>query len=66
MASKKPWSSPADVFLSVFLKDVVYKNQPITLVELKSEIEMAIRSVDDMLRNVFKNLLRRMNTMFRY
>ncbi len=39
-----------------------YTNQSSTLVELKTEIEMAIRSIDEnMLRNVFENLLRRMN-----
>ncbi len=60
--------STADFFLWGFLRDVVYENQPTTLVELKAEIKMAIRSADEnMLQNVFKNLLRPTNEhMLRY
>ncbi len=62
MASKKPDLSQR-IFLWGFLKYVMYKNQHTTLVELKTEIERVIRSIDEnMLQNVFKNLLRRMNT----
>ncbi len=47
------------------MKDVVYKNQLATLMELQTEIEMAIRSIDEnMLQNVFKSLLRKMNACF--
>ncbi len=42
----------------MFLKDVVYKNWSTTLTELKTEIEMAIRSIDEnMLPNILKNRL---------
>ncbi len=55
---RSPDQDPRD-FLWGFLKDIMYKNLPTTLVELKIEIEMATRSMDkNMLRNVFKNLLR--------
>ncbi len=40
----------------------MYKNQPTISVELKTEIQIAIRSIDEnMLPNVFKNILRRLN-----
>ncbi len=61
-APRSPDLSPADFFLWGLLKDVVHKNQPTILEELPTDIEMAIHSTDEnMLRNAFENLLRRMN-----
>ncbi len=59
LAPRRPDLSPADFFSSLL---EACKNQPTILVVLKTEIEMAIRSIDEnMLRNVFQNLLNQMN-----
>ncbi len=49
---KSPDLNPVDFLLRDSLKDVVYKNQPTTLMELKIEIlEMTVCNIDE---NVMK------------
>ncbi len=54
--------SPGDFFIGC-LKNNVLRNHPITMEELKTEIENTVRTVNEnMVHGVFKNLIRCLNT----
>ena len=56
-----PALSPADFFLWGYLKDRVYKTNPRTIGELKSNIQTEIEAIDEeTCRAVMSNFIRRM------
>lgn len=61
-----PDLTPCDYFLWGYIKDIVYRNPPRTISELKTKIGQAIRSInEDMLHRVFENMKTRLNFVIR-
>ncbi len=56
MAATQPRFEPLEFFLCSFLKDIVYKNAPWSIAQLKKIIAYAIRIIDTTMCYVLDNI----------